>query len=152
MKRNPFHGFFLFPLNLLINRKVVNLKIVWSLFKINSKQEQPQSLQTHPQMKIKNSFERIFRFFSLTNYYPYDDANSVRIFIRFFLFFFCFFIDNSTLDMNQTNHPRFLFNLFRFEITDTLARMFIHYIDFTVDCTIFLPSPRSYVYNSIQIV
>lgn len=111
MKRNPFHGFFLFPLNLLINRKVVNLKIVWSLFKINSKQEQPQSLQTHPQtqMKIKNSFERIFRFFSLTNYYPYDDANSVRIFIRFFSFFFLLFHRQFNTRYESNESPPFPF-------------------------------------------
>lgn len=59
-------------------------------------------------------FFSLFYFF-LTNYYPCDDNANCRLcgyLLNFFLF--CLFIDNSTLiPMNQTNLPRFLFNLFR---------------------------------------
>lgn len=112
MKRNPFHGFFLFPLNLLINRKVVNLKIVWSLFKINSKQEQPQlsnNKHIHKHKWKLKILSRKISIFSLTNYYPYDDANSVRIFIRFFSFFFLLFHRQFNTRYESNESPPFPF-------------------------------------------
>ena len=89
--------------------------------------------------KLKKSFERVFRLFSFsTNCHLCDNA-IVCANICWIFFFHRQFNTQLPIWIKRIIPP-FLFQFTSIR-DNRYSRMFIHYIDFTVDCTIFLPSP-----------
>ena len=95
--------------------------------------------------KLKKSFERVFRLFSFsTNCHPCD--NAIVCANICWIFFHRQFNTQLPIWIKRIIPP-FLFQFTSIR-DNRYSRMFIHYIDFTVDCTIFLPSSSPFLRTS----